>query len=114
MIAAKSYTALRDMNEIIRTDLLKKEYYHHGGYPAVRAVHRMVGARREEQQGEHPCTQSQDERRKQIITDVDVLRTAGRSLCKIGLVTGRTTRSVHIWPIWAVRFWATSSTATAR
>ena len=27
MIAAKSYTALRDMNEIIRTDLLKKEYY---------------------------------------------------------------------------------------
>ena len=27
VIAAKSYTALRDMNEIIRTDLLKKEYY---------------------------------------------------------------------------------------
>ena len=27
MIAAKSYAALRDMNEIIRTDLLKKEYY---------------------------------------------------------------------------------------
>ena len=35
--------------------------------------------------------QSQDERRKQIITDVDVLRTAGPfALCKIGLVTGRT------------------------
>ena len=31
--------------------------------------------------------QSQDERRKQIITDVDVLRTAGPfALCKIGLV----------------------------
>ena len=27
VIAAKSYAALRDMNEIIRTDLLKKEYY---------------------------------------------------------------------------------------
>ena len=34
VIAAKSYAALRDMNEIIRTDL--------------------VGARREEQQGQHP------------------------------------------------------------
>ena len=27
VIAAKNYAALRDMNEIIRTDLLKKEYY---------------------------------------------------------------------------------------
>ena len=35
--------------------------------------------------------QSQDEHRKQIITDVDVLRTAGPfALCRIGLVTGRT------------------------
>lgn len=35
--------------------------------------------------------QSQDERRKQIITDVDVLRTAGPfALCRIGLITGRT------------------------
>ena len=32
--------------------------------------------------------QSQDERRKQIITDVDVLRTAGPfALCRIGLIT---------------------------
>ena len=35
--------------------------------------------------------QSQDERRKQIITDVDVLRTVGPfALCRIGLITGRT------------------------
>ena len=35
--------------------------------------------------------QSQDERRKQIITDVDVLRAAGPfALCRIGLITGRT------------------------
>ena len=35
--------------------------------------------------------QSQDERRKQIITDVNVLRTAGPfALCRIGLITGRT------------------------
>ena len=54
VIAAKSYTALRDMNEIIRTDLLKKEYY--TITVGIRAVHRMVGARREEQQGKHPCT----------------------------------------------------------
>ena len=33
----------------------------------------------------------EDERRKQIITEVDVLRTAGPfALCKIGLITGRT------------------------
>ena len=26
----------------------------------------------------------------------------------------RQIKQMHIWPIWAVRFWATSSTATAR
>ncbi len=64
MIAAKNYAALRDMNEIIRTDLLKSIHAH----------------------------QSQDERRKQIITDVDVLQQFDApqalffALCKIGLV----------------------------
>ena len=37
------------------------------------------------------CIRDRDEHRQQIITDVDVLRTAGPfALCKIGLVTGRT------------------------
>ena len=69
VIAAKNYAALRDMNEIIRTDLLKKEYYTITvGIP---------------QSGRFTAWQ--------IITDVDVLRTAGPfALCKIGLVTGRT------------------------
>ena len=92
VIAAKSYAALRDMNEIIRTDLLKKRVLHHyRGHPPERTVHRVVGARRKEQQVSIHAHQSQDERRKQIITDVDVLRTAGPfALCRIGLITGRT------------------------
>ena len=68
VIAAKNYAALRDMNEIIRTDrgagdrrqelrrpagherdhphrpAEKGVLHHHGRHPAVRAVHRMVGA----------------------------------------------------------------------
>ena len=55
VIAAKSYAALRDMNEIIRTDLLQKGIlHHHRGHPPERPVHRVVGARRKEQQGQHP------------------------------------------------------------
>ena len=66
VIAAKSYAALRDMNEIIRTDEKNNKV----------SIH---------------AHQAQDEHRKQIITDVDVLRTAGPfALCRIGLVTGRT------------------------
>ena len=55
VIAAKSYAALRDMNEIIRTDLLKKGIlHHHRWHPPERAVHGLVGARRKEQQSQHP------------------------------------------------------------
>ncbi len=60
--------------------------------------------------------QSQDERRKQIITDVDVLRTAGPFLPCAGsaLSPAAPTRSAPIWPIWAARCWGTSNTETAR
>ena len=92
VIAAKNYAALRDMNEIIRTDRLKKEYYtitvgvpKSGRFTAwwehdEKANKVSIHA--------HP---DQAGRRKQIVTDVDVLRTAGPyALCRIGLVTGRT------------------------
>ena len=55
VIAAKSYAALRDMNEIIRTDLLKRNTTPSPWASPERAVHSLVGARRKEQQGQHPC-----------------------------------------------------------
>ena len=78
VIAAKSYTALRDMNEIIRTDLLTSA--------ASRSLRTWTYCA---PPGRSPCARS-------------------------ALSPAVPTRSVHIWPIWAVQFWATSSTATAR
>ena len=90
VIAAKSYAALRDMNAIIREDLLKKEYLtitvgappqgrHTAWLPHSEKGHKVrIHAR-------------QSEGYKQIITDVTVIRQAGPfALCRIGLVTGRT------------------------
>ena len=107
VIAAKSYTALRDMNEIIRTDLLKKEYYTITvGIP---------------QSGRFTAWWEHDEKNNRTSAASRSLRTwtycapPGRSPCaRSALSPAAPTRSVHIWPIWAVRFWATSSTATAR
>ena len=83
---------LRDMNEIIRTDLLKKEYYTITvGIPQSGRFTAWWEHDEKNNKVSIHAHQSQDERRKQIITDVDVLRTAGPfALCKIGLVTGRT------------------------
>ena len=90
VIAAKNYAALRDMNEIIRTDLLKKEYYTITvGIPQSGRFTAWWEHDEKNNKVSIHAHQSQDERRKQIITDVDVLRTAGPfALCKIGLVTG--------------------------
>ena len=92
VIAAKNYTALRDMNEIIRTDLLKKEYYTITvGIPQSGRFTAWWEHDEKNNKVSIHAHQSQDERRKQIITDVDVLRTAGPfALCRIGLITGRT------------------------
>lgn len=92
VIAAKSYAALRDMNEIIRTDLLKKEYYTITvGIPQSGRFTAWWEHDEKNSKVSIHAHQAQDGRRKQIITDVDVLRTAGPfALCRIGLVTGRT------------------------
>ena len=92
VIAAKSYAALRDMNEIIRTDLLKKEYYTITvGIPQSGRFTAWWEHDEKNNKVSIHAHQSQDERRKQIITDVNVLRTAGPfALCRIGLITGRT------------------------
>ena len=92
MIAAKNYAALRDMNEIIRTDRLKKEYYTItvGIPPRGRFTAWWEHDEKANKVSIH-AHPDQAGRRKQIVTDVDVLRTAGPyALCRIGLVTGRT------------------------
>lgn len=92
VIAAKSYAALRDMNEIIRTDRLKKEYYTITvGIPASGRFTAWWEHDEKANKVSIHAHEGQGGRRKKIVTDVDVLRTAGPfALCRIGLVTGRT------------------------
>ena len=92
VIAAKNYAALRDMNEIIRTDLLKKEYY--AITVGVPKSGRFTAWWEHDEKANKVSIHAYEDAahtRKQIITDVDVLETAGPfALCRIGLVTGRT------------------------
>lgn len=92
VIAAKNYAALRDMNEIIRTDRLKKEYYTITvGIPQSGRFTAWWEHDEKANKVSIHAHADQAGTRKKIITDVDVLRTAGPfALCRIGLVTGRT------------------------
>ena len=90
VIAAKSYAALRDMNAIIREDLLKKEYLTItvGAPPLGRHT---AWLQHSEKGNKVRIQARQSEGYKQSITDVTVIRQAGPfALCRIGLVTGRT------------------------
>ena len=90
VIAAKNYAALRDMNEIIRNDWLKKEYLTItvGAPPAGRHIAWLQHSEKGNKVRIHA---RESEGYKQIITDVAVLRCQGPfALCRIGLVTGRT------------------------
>lgn len=90
VIAAKNYAALRDMNAIIKDDMLTKTYYtitfgfppegRHIAYLQHSEKNNKVTVRKRPMEGY-----------KQIITDVKVLEKRGVfALCQIGLVTGRT------------------------
>ena len=116
VIAAKSYAALRDMNEIIRTDLLKKEYYTITvGIPQSGRFTAWWEHDEKNNKVSIHAHQSQDERRKQTRHRCDVLRTAGPSPSAASASSpAALTRYAPIWPIWASRCWATSSTATGR
>ena len=90
VLAARTYAALRDMNEIIRNDWLKKEYLTItvGAPPAGRHVAWLQHSEKGNKVRIHA---RQSEGYKQIITEVTVIRQAGPfALCRIGLVTGRT------------------------
>jgi 23S rRNA pseudouridine955/2504/2580 synthase len=92
VIAAKNYASLRDMNEIIRTDCLKKEYYTITvGIPASGRFTAWWEHDEKSNKVSIHAHEGESGKRKKIITDVDVLRTIGPyALCRIGLVTGRT------------------------
>ena len=116
VIAAKSYAALRDMNEIIRTDLLKKEYYTITvGIP--RAGDSRPGGsttRRTTRSASTPTNlrMSAASRSSPMWTccaPPGPLPCAGSAWSRAA-----PTRSAHIWPIWASRCWEISNTATAR
>ena len=90
VLAAKTYTALRDLNAIIRDDLMKKEYLTItvGAPPAGRHVAWLQHSERNNKVRIHA---HESEGYKKIITDVTVLRQKGPfALCRIWLITGRT------------------------
>ena len=116
VIAAKSYAALRDMNEIIRTDLLKRNTT-----PSPWASLRAGGSR------PGGSTTKRITRSASMPTNLR-MSAASRSspmwmccappglLPCAGSAWSRAapTRSAHIWPTWASRCWEISNTATAR
>ena len=90
VVAAKTYAALRDMNALIKADLVKKEYLTItvGVPPEGRHTAWLL----HEEKGNRVRVRAKEaEGYKQIITDVTVSERAGPyALCRIGLVTGRT------------------------
>ena len=90
VLAAKSYAALRDLNAIIRDDMMKKEYLTItvGAPPQGRFVAWLQHSEKNNKVHIHA---RESEGYKQIITEVTVIRQAGPfALCRIGLITGRT------------------------
>ena len=90
VLAAKTSAALRDLNGIIRDDLMKKEYLTItvGAPPAGRHI---AWLQHNEKTNKVRIHARAGDGYKQIITDVTVIRQAGPfALCRIGRVTGRT------------------------
>lgn len=90
VLAAKSYAALRDLNAIIRDDMMKKEYLTItvGAPPQGRFVAWLQHSEKNNKVRIHA---RESESYKQIITEVTVIRQARPfALCRIGLITGRT------------------------
>ncbi len=90
VLAAKSYQALRDMNAVIRDDLLQKEYLTITVGVPPKGRH-IAYLRHSEKNNKVTVRPTPAEGFKQIITQVSVLETKGPfALCRIGLITGRT------------------------
>lgn len=90
VVAAKNYAALRDMNEIIRTDLVRKEYLTIAFGKPPKGRH-TAWLRHNESNNKVQVRADAAEGFKEIITEVTPEKVIGPfTLCRIGLVTGRT------------------------
>lgn len=90
VVAAKTYAALRDMNALIKADLVKKEYLAIT-VGAPKPGRYTAWLRHSEKGNRAQVRARQAEGYKQIITEVTVSEQAGPyALCRIGLITGRT------------------------
>lgn len=90
VIAAKTYAALRDMNEIIRQDWVHKEYYAIAFGVPPKGRH-LAYLRHNEKNNKVDVRTTAAEGYKQIITDVVTEAQIGPfCLCRVGLITGRT------------------------
>ena len=90
VLAAKNRPALRALNEIIRQDMLRKEYICITVGRPPQGLHEAY-LRHFEKENKVRVQLQAAPGYKKIITQVQVLRTCGPySLCCIGLITGRT------------------------
>lgn len=90
VLAAKNRPALRALNEIIRQDMLQKEYLCITAGRPPEGVHEAYLRHFEKNNKVHVQSLAAPGYKK-IITQVQVLKTCGPySLCRIGLITGRT------------------------
>lgn len=90
VIAAKSYPALREMNEAIRQGLVHKEYLTITCGVPPKGRHTAF-LRHDPKTNRVTVRSDAAPGYKEIITEAAVLKTAGPfALCRIGLITGRT------------------------
>ena len=90
VVAAKNYAALRDMNEIIRTDLVRKEYLTITFGKPPQGIHR-AWLKHNESNNKVQVRDTPADGYKEIITEVAPEKVIGPfTLCRIGLITGRT------------------------
>lgn len=90
VLAAKNYEVLRAVNELIRTDGIVKEYLTITCGVPPKGMHKAY-LRHFEKNNKVQVSDTPREGFKEIITGVQIVRTAGPfALCRIELVTGRT------------------------
>ena len=116
VIAAKNYAALRDMNEIIRTDLLKRSttpsrwaFRSPGGSP-----HGGSTTRKTTRSASTPINRRTSAASRSLRMWTYCAPQAPLPCAKLALSPAAPIRSAPIWPIWASRCWAISNTATAK
>ena len=90
VLAAKTYTALRDGTALVRDNLLQKQYLCVAKGTPPQGIHTAY-LLKNETKNRVQIFRKPAEGRQKIITGVDILQTKGNlSLCKVALYTGRT------------------------